>query len=316
MASRTKRKYEQISHLEQPAHRPRAIRRTARRHILPIEAAVPKEVAHLLCHPLPAGRKTDVATTENLTSHHKPFTQEWDKAHHSSIAAGCTLTAMAHENPPSHQAPMDPSLAAFAQARPQPLAPIPTVGAIPPEQLMPWFHHFQIDPSRAAQTLPDRACTVINNDSHSSLYRNPLNDLPANLNAAFPLPTPSLNRYSLPSVASVKFQEGPPPPSARTPSQLSEQSSILNHGNLVRQINTYRNAGFSWARILGILSKAGHDLHLTVEGVKRIYKENQENDDYHYTGSVGKQKEVVEPGDFAIGGVEAAVAGCFVYLRE
>ncbi|KAI4116025.1 MAG: hypothetical protein LQ345_003487 [Seirophora villosa] len=221
---------------------------------------------------------------------------------------------MAHENPPSHQPPMDSSLPAFAQARPQPLAPIPSAGAVPPEQLMPWFRP-QLSPSKAAHTRPDRPCTFINN-SHSSLYRNPLNDLPANLNAALPLPTPSLNRYSLPSAASNKTQEGSPSPSARTPSQLSEQSEISNHDNLVRQINTYRNFGFSWARIVGILSKAGYDLHLTVQEAKRIYKENEENAAYHCIEPVGKEKEVVEPGDFTIGSVEAAAAGCFVYSRE
>lgn len=311
MVSRTNRKYEQIK----PAHRPRAIRKTARRHLLPIEAAIPEDVAHLLNHPLPAGGKTDEANTENLPSHHKPSTQGWDKAHHSSIAAGCTLRTMAHEKPPSHQPPMDSSLPAYAQARPQPLAPIPSVGAIPPEQLMPWFRP-QLSPSKAAHTRPDRHCTFINNNSHSSLYRNPLNHLPANLNAAFPLPTPSLNRYSLPSAASIKSQEGSPPPSARTPSPRSQQRAIFQHDNLVRQINTYRNFGYSWAKIVGILSKAGYDLHLTVQEAKRIYKENQEDIDYLYIGSVEKKKEVAEPGDFTIGSVEAAAAGCSVYSKE
>ncbi|KAL8959921.1 MAG: hypothetical protein Q9193_003290 [Seirophora villosa] len=310
MVSRTNRKDERIK----PAHGPRAIRKTARRHLLPIEAAIPKDVAHLLNHPLPPGGKTDEANTKNLPSHHKPSTQGWDKAHHSSIAAACTLTAMAHENPPSHQPPMDSSLPADAGARPQTLAPIPSVGAIPAEQLMPWFRP-QLSPSKAAHTRPDRPCTFINN-SHSSLYRNPLRDLPANLNAAFPLPTPSLNRYSLPSAASIKSQEGPPAPSARSPSQLSEQSSIFNHDNLVRQINTYRNFGFCWARIVGILSKAGYDLHLTVQEAKRICKENEDEDAYLYTGRIGEQKEAVEPGDFTIAGVQAAAAGSFVYLKK
>ncbi|KAL8967056.1 MAG: hypothetical protein Q9197_005641 [Variospora fuerteventurae] len=345
MAPRTKRKFEDIIKPEQSVQLPRTTRKAARRHLLPIEQFVPKDVPHLLNHSSSSstGLKPDVATTKNLTSCFGVFTQGSstdstdteaavlrDKAHYQSIAAGrqeypyVTLMAMAHaanETPnqthtaPTHQAPMDPSLTAYAPARLHPPAPARTVQAIPAEQLMPWFPYSHDDPSRAARTLPDPSGTLINNDPHSPLNRNRMKDLPANLNAAFPLPEPCLNNYSLPSVASFEFGEGPPPPRSLAPPQPSQQDLALNYGNLIRQINTYCKLGLSWVNIVGNLSKAGYGAQLTVEAVKKIYEDNQGKDLYHYTGFVGEQKAAAEPGDFACGGVEAAAAGRFDYPK-
>ncbi|KAI4126915.1 MAG: hypothetical protein LQ338_003492 [Usnochroma carphineum] len=234
------------------------------------------------------------------------------------------------------QAPVEHTVEAYVKAHSEPLAPVPAqdIQAMPPQRLMPWFQPEHIQPPiPPAPPLP----RLITNDPRSPLNRNPLHDLPAKLSAVFPLPNPSLNRYQLPPLASLNPPWRIPAPNAApvtaaTQSQPQQQKQepeqpkswshdrIIRpapltamattqdqqsaHDNLIRQINTYHNFGFSWDEIVEKLAKVGYGGWLDAGTVKALWESSQGSEDYHWTAGIGVKKECAEPGDFTKGVVQ------------
>lgn len=259
-----------------------------------------------------------------------------------------------YPNPPkmasTFQAPADDSLVAYARSQLQ--FPAPKKKVIPPERLMPWFHA-HIDPQannshfmartvrepRRGRLIPDNPGSPLNRNpmnDHSSrfvartgreprcgrlitdnpdspLNHNPMNDLPANLNAVFPLPEPSLNRYQPLSLAVPKIRGGNPP-HQRAEDQMNPISPRVE--NMLRQINTYHNFGYSWEEIAKKLADVGAADDVTAESVRKQWEGMQGNTDYHWTGPVVKKNDAVEPGEFTKGAIEAIMKGRIFYPKE
>ncbi|KAL8900571.1 MAG: hypothetical protein Q9207_005632 [Kuettlingeria erythrocarpa] len=218
--------------------------------------------------------------------------------------------------PPTAQAPADNSVAAYAPSEAQQIAS--NNQAIPPERLMPWFHaHIDPEVNRSgvvARTFqkPSRGRLIPTNPG-SLLNRNPMNDIPANLNAVFPLPEPSLTRYQPFSLALPNFRGGN---ASHQRADNQETATFPRVDNMLRQINTYKNFGYSWEEIAKNLIDVGGADDVTAESVRLQWEKMQGDTDYHWTGPVVKKNDAVEPGEFAESPIEAVMKGRFYYPKK
>ncbi|KAI4139854.1 MAG: hypothetical protein L6R39_006078 [Caloplaca ligustica] len=226
----------------------------------------------------------------------------WARAHNNAIhpphpSEGVTLHL---DDPPPNgmapatfQAPVSDSLAAYAhdQLPAAPAAPATSnIQAIPPQHLMPWFNPGHVHPRTLPGPPPLRLIIP-----RLALNRNSMVVLHGNLNAVFPLPEPSLHRYQLPSQANTN----PPGAPARQPSTSSNSLPVrLDHDNLMRQINTYHNFGFTWDEIVEKLKMLGATHYWNTAMVRRLWENSQRYEAYQLTEVVEEKVETVEPGDF------------------
>ncbi|KAL8720615.1 MAG: hypothetical protein Q9225_002551 [Loekoesia sp. 1 TL-2023] len=179
------------------------------------------------------------------------------------------------------------TITAHAQTHDYGSPPVPE--ARPLQQPRAWYDE---DAGTSILPLPTRS-QLITSDPRSPLNRNPMNDLPANLSAVFPLPEPSLNRYRLPSLASLNLPGGPAPRILAPPNPQP-----VDLDNAVRQIITYRNFGLSFDAISEKLSHIGFAGVLDEELVQRLWEENHAKEEFSSSGEIAQEKlRTFEVGD-------------------
>ncbi|KAL8939004.1 MAG: hypothetical protein Q9211_002938 [Gyalolechia sp. 1 TL-2023] len=145
---------------------------------LPIEAAIPRDVDHLLDHSHPANiRRIWIPAIQEYMRHKAALFRLYRLEKTHRLATAC------------QPLPMHPW--GFNDRE----EPAPATGQDPPP---PQHKPFNPSPPALAHRMPltvTGRSQLITSDPRSPLNRNPMHDLPAGLSAVFPLPEPSLNRY-------------------------------------------------------------------------------------------------------------------------